>query len=185
METRTISSDGLSGSRRSGPSNVIPFLAARSRVGCSPLELAAVLRRLHRARLRGGFVVLAPVSLDSSAGIPEKDPKWWSQLCDRIREQTRFRVALMEASTGAGEASAIAQEAVRRAIALGEVGPGERAALIELARGVCTTDAELLAEAREMDVSAPSPDQVDRALRNGTLSALFAHPITVTLPISA
>ena len=185
MEKRTVSSDGLSGSRRSGPSNVIPFLAARPRVGCNPLELASVLRRLHQARLRGGFVVLAPVSLDPSAGTSEKDPKWWSQLCDRIREQTRFRVALMDVSTGAGETSAIAREAVRRVIALDEVGPGERAALIELSRGVCTTDADLLAEARERNVSALSPDQLDIALRNGTLSALFAHPITATLRVSA
>lgn len=185
METGALSSDGLSGSRRAGPSNVIPFLAARPWVGCSPLESAAVLRRLHQARLRGGFVLLAPVSPDSSAGTPERDPKWWSQLCDRIREQTRFRVALMGVSTGAGETSAIAREAVRRVIALGEVGPGERAALIELSRGVCTTDAELLAEARERNVSAPSPDRLDMASRNGTLSSLFAHPIAATLPISA
>lgn len=185
MQKTTIPSDGPSGSRRSRPSNVIPFLAARPRVGSSPLALAVALRRLHRAGLRRGFVVLAPVSLDSSAGISEKDPKWWIRLCHRIRAQTRFSVALIDVSTGAGEASAIGQEAVRRAITLGKVGPGERAALIELSRGVCTTDGELLAEAREMDVSAPSPDQLEMAARSGTLSELFKHPITEALPVSA
>ena len=91
MHTSTISSGN-----RSRPSNVIPFLAARPQGGCSPLALAAALRRLHQAGLRGGFVLLAPVSLDPAAGTPEKDPAWWSQLCDRIREQTRLRVAVID-----------------------------------------------------------------------------------------
>ena len=57
--------------------------------------------------------------------------------------------------------------------------------MIELSRGVCTTDPELLAEARAMGVSTPAPDQLDAAARNGTLSDLFVHPITETLPASA
>lgn len=180
MHTSTISSGN-----RSRPSNVIPFLAARPQGGCSPLALAAALRRLHQAGLRGGFVLLAPVSLDPAAGTPEKDPAWWSQLCDRIREQTRLRVAVIDVSTSAGIASGVARGALRRAVAIGEIAPGDRAALIELSRGVCTTDPELLAEARAMGVSTPAPDQLDAAARNGTLSDLFVHPITETLPASA
>ena len=185
MQKSTIHSGGLTRTRRSGPSNVIPFLAARPRIGCNPLELAVALRRLHQARLRGGFVLLAPGSPDPAAGTPEREPAWWSQLCDRVREQTRLRAALIDVSTGNGAASSVARVAVRRAIAIGEVTPGERAALIELSRGVCTTDPALLAEARAMGVPTPSPDQLDAAARNGTLSVLFAHPITERLAASA
>lgn len=185
MRTSTLPSGGPNATRRSGPSNVIPLLTARPRVGCGPLELAAALRRLHRARLRGGFVLLAPVCPDPSAGVSEKDPEWWSWICDRIREQTRLSVALVDVSMVDGNASAVAREAVRRAVAIGEAAPDERAALIELSRGVCTTDPELLAEARATGVSTPSPGQLDAAARSGTLSELFAHPIAEALPVSA
>ncbi len=185
MRTRPAPSSRPTAARRSAPSNVIPFLAARPRVGCGPLELAAALRRLHRARLRGGFVLVAPVRLDPAAGIAESDPAWWSRLCDRIREQTRLRVALVDVATGDGNASAVARQAVQRAVAIGEAAPGERAALIELSRGVCTRDPELLAEASAMGVSTFLPDQLDAAARNGTLFELFAHPIAEALPVSA
>ena len=185
MQTSALSSVKLSGTRRSGPSNVIPFLAARPRGGSSPLALAAALRRLHQAELRGGFVLVAPVSPAPAAGIPAKDATWWSQLCDRIREQTRMRVALIDVPTGTGIASAVARGTLRRAIVIDDIAPGERAALIELSRGICTSDPQLLAEAQAMGVPAPGPDQLSASARNGTLSDLVAHPITETLPASA
>ena len=185
MQTTAIPSVKLSDTRRSGPSNVIPFLAASRRDGCSSLQLAAALRRLHKAGLRGGFVLVVPMSVDPESGAAHRDVAWWSQLCDRIRERTRLRVALMDLPAGTGIASAVADETLRRAEVIGEVTPGERSALIELSRGVCTSHPRLLAEARAMGMSALRPGALDAALRNGTLPALFAHPITASLPISA
>lgn len=173
------------GKRSAGPSNVVPFLAAPRRDGCSSLQLAAALRRLHKAGLRGGFVLVVPMSGDPESGAAHRDVAWWSQLCDRIRERTRLRVALMDVPTGAGMASAVADETPGRSQVFDEVTPGERSALIELSRGVCSAHPRLLAEARTMGVSALRPGELEAALRNGTLSALFAHPITMTLPISA
>lgn len=184
MRTSSAVSGSRSGPGRSEPSNVIPFLVARPRGGCGPMELAAALRRLHRAGLRGLFVLLAPVSPGPAAGTPERDAARWGRLCDRIGEQTSLRIALMDVPAGAGIASVVARNA-RRAVAIGEVAPGELAALIELSCGVCTTDRDLLAQTRAMGVSAPGPDQLDAAVRDGTLSDLFAHPIAAALPASA
>lgn len=113
------------------------------------------------------------------------DVAWWSRLCDRIRERTRLRVALMDVPSGASMASAVADGTLRRARVIDQIGPGERVALIELARGLCTSDPDLLAEARAMGISALRPDELDAALQNRTLTDLFAHPITATLPASA
>ena len=185
MQTSAIHFGRQSGRRSAGPSNVVPFLAAPRRDGCSPLQLAAALRRLHNAGLRGGFVLVVPVSGDPESGAAHRDVAWWSQLCDRIRERTRLRVALMDVPSGADMASAVADGTLRRAHVIDDVGPGERSALIELSRGVCTSHPRLLAEARTMGVSVYGPSEVDSALRDGALSALFAHPVAVTLPASA
>ncbi|MYA64532.1 MAG: hypothetical protein F4139_08000 [Gemmatimonadetes bacterium] len=185
METSAIPFAGRSGRQRPGPSNVIPFLAAPRRDGSSSLQLAAALRRLHKAGLRGGFVLVVPMSGDPESGAAHRAVTWWSRLCDRIRERTRLRVALMDVSEGAGMASSVADETLRRAYMIDEVTPAERSALIELSRGVCTAHPHLLAEARATAVSAVRPDELDAALRNGTLSGLFAHPITASLPIPA
>lgn len=185
MQTSAIPFSRRSGGRNAGPSNLIPFLAAPRRDGCGPLQLAAALRRLHKARLCGGFVLVVPVSGDPESGAAHRDVAWWSQLCDRIRERTRLRVALMDVSSGGDMASAVADGTLRRAQVIDEVGPGERSALIELSRGVCTSHPRVLAEARTMGVSAFGPDELDAALRNGALSTLFAHPVAATLPASA
>lgn len=128
---------------------------------------------------------MVPMPGDPESGAAHRDVAWWSQLCDRIRERTRLRVALMDVPGSVGTASAVAGGTLRRAQVIDEVTPGERSALIELSRGVCTAHPHLLAEARAMRVSALRPGELDAALRNGTLSVLFAHPITATLPISA
>lgn len=185
MQTSAITFGGRRDSRSAGPSNVIPFLAAPRRDGCSSLQLAAALRRLHREGLRGGFVLVVPMSDDPESGAAHGDVAWWSRLCDRIRERTRLRVALMDMPTGAAMASAVADGTVRPAHVIDEITAGERSALIELSRGVCTSHPPLLAEARAAGVSALRPGDLDAALRNGTLSSLFAHPVTATLPISA
>lgn len=184
MQTNAIPFSGR-GSRSAGPSNVIPFLAASCRDGCNFLQLAAALRRLHKAGLRGGFVLVVPVSGDRKSGAAHRDVAWWSRLCDRIMARTRLRVALTDVPTGAGMASAVADGTVRRTHVIDEVTPRERSALIELSRGVCTARPRLLAEARATGVSAFRPGELDAVIRNTTLSALFAHPITATLPISA
>ena len=185
MQTSAITFGLQRGSRSAGPSNVIPFLAASRRDGCSSLQLAAALRRLHKAGLRGGFVLVVPMSDDAESGAAHEDAVWWSRLCDRIRERTRLRVALMDRPAGAAMASAVADGTVRPAHVIDEITAGERSALIELSRGVCTSHPHLLAEARAAGVSALRPGDLDAALRNGTLSSLFAHPITATLPIPA
>ncbi|MDE2876400.1 MAG: hypothetical protein OXU69_01360 [Gemmatimonadota bacterium] len=185
MQTSAIPFPGRPGKRRAGPSNVIPFLAAPRRDGCSSLQLAAALRRLHKAGLRGGFVLVVPMSGGAESGASHSDVAWWSRLCDRIRERTRLRVALMDVPTGAGIASAVANETLRRVHVIDEVTPAERPALIELSRGVCSSHPRLLAEAHAAGVAALRPGELDAALRNGTLSALFGHPITATLPIPA
>jgi len=185
MQTSAIPFGLRRGSRSAGPSNVIPFLAVPRRDGCSSLQLASALRRLHKEGLRGGFVLVVPVPGDPESGAAHRGVVWWSQRCDRIRQRTRLRIALMDLPTGAGMASAVADETLRRVRVIDEVTPGERSALIELSRGVCTSHPHLLAEARAMGVSALRPGELDAALRNGTLSELFAHPITETLPVSA
>lgn len=149
------------------------------------MQLAAALRRLHKAGLRGGFVLVVPVTGDPESGAARRDVAWWSQLCDRIRERTRLRVALMDVPSGAGVAPAVADGTLRRVHVIDEVGPGERVALIELSRGVCTSSPNRLAEARALGVPAFGPGALDAALRNGTFDGLFAHPITAALPASA
>ncbi len=91
----------------------------------------------------------------------------------------------MDVPSGASMASAVADGTLRRARVIDQIGPGESVALIELSRGLCTSDPDQLAEARAMGISALRPDELDAALRNATLSAPFGHPITATLPVSA
>ena len=91
----------------------------------------------------------------------------------------------MDVPSGADMASAVADGTLRPAHVIDEVGAGERPALIELSRGVCTSHPRLLAEAHTMGVSVYGPDELDAALRNGALSALFAHPVAAALPASA
>lgn len=185
MRKNAIPLNGRCGGRSAGPPNVIPFLTAPRHDGCSPLQLAAALRRLHKEGLRGGFVLAAPMSDDPASGARHGDVDWWSRLCDRIRAQTRLRVVLLDMPAGAGMASSVAGRTLRRPQVIDEVTPGERPALIELSRGVCSSHPRLLAEARAAGVSALRPGELDAALRNGTPSALFGHPITATLPIPA
>ena len=61
----------------------------------------------------------------------------------------------------------------------------QRAALIELSRGVCTGDPGLLAEAQAMGIPALDPVQFEAAAGDGTLPDLLERPITKALPASA
>lgn len=152
----------------SQPSNVIPMLAAlRQSARCTPAEMAGVLRRLHRAGVRRGFVLVAPTALgadpaaDPSGGGPRDggDLQWWSELCDLIRTRTELGVVLVDmAHAGPGARSVLEDLRTRKRIAvLKHLTRTERSALLEISRGVCTGDRDLLAEARVLGTPSYEP----------------------------
>lgn len=146
------------------PSNVIPMLAAlRHSARCTPAEMAGVLRRLHRAGIRKSFVVLAPTSLGRVG-----DVQWWSGLCDMILTRTRLGVVLVDtAHAGLGARSVLEDFGTRKRIAvLTHLTRAERSALLEIARGVCTGDRDLLTEARVL--GTPSYEPGSRRLSSHT-----------------
>ncbi|MYG80772.1 MAG: hypothetical protein F4187_02890 [Gemmatimonadetes bacterium] len=149
------------------PSDVIPMLAAAPRLpSCSPLELAAALRRLHRAGVRRGYMLLAP----TRSG---REPvRWWARLCNVIQEETGLGVVLVEAShRGVDPVRVLAETGLATGIAvLHDLTRGERSALLEISRGVCTGDLGLLAEARARGAANYEPGEAEAAIRDGRSS---------------
>ncbi len=123
--------------------------------------MAGVLRRLHRAGIRKGFFVVAPTSLggdprvDPSDGGPKDkgDVQWWSGICDRIRSETGLSMVLVNAPCRGPEAERVLSNVrLGKGVAvLDDLTTRERSALLEVSRGVCTGDRNLLAEARAGD----------------------------------
>lgn len=148
------------------PSDVIPMLGTAPRLpSCSPLELAAALRRLHRAGIRRGYVLVAPTRLG-------REPvRWWARLCNVVEEETGLGVVLVEAShRGVNPVRVLAATGLETGIAvLQDLTRGERSALLEISRGVCTGDLGLLAEARARGAANHEPREVEAAIRDGRL----------------
>jgi hypothetical protein len=113
--------------------------------------MAGVLRRLHRAGIRKSFVVVAPTSLQAEGGpLAAGDVQWWSGLCDRIQGETGRGVVLVSAADRGLEAERVLRSTRlrKRITALNDLAIAERSALLEIARGICTGDRDLLVEAR-------------------------------------
>lgn len=146
------------------PSDVIPMLTATRRLpACSPLELAAALRRLHRAGIRRGYVLVAPT-------LAGREPsRWWSRLCNLIHSETGLGVVLVDAShRSVDPVRVLGESGLATGIAvLQDITRGERSALLEISRGVCTGDLGLLAEARVRGVANYEPWEVEAAIRSG------------------
>lgn len=183
-----------SGTQSSQPSNVIPFLAAlRHSAACTPAEMAGVLRRLHRAGITRGFVLVAPTELGRQPPIevPEGgDPAheaWWSGLCNLISTQTGLSPVLVDAAHGGLDPQRVLDGAsfAAKIAVLKDLTRAERSALLEISRGLCTGDRSLLSEARVLDAPNYEPREVQMAIREEALSDLFASMATRMLPASA
>ena len=178
---------GRSNVQLSQPPNVIPMLAAfRQSAPCTPAEMAGVLRRLHRAGVRKGFLVVAPTNLggdpriDPSDGGPkdEGDVRWWSEVCDRIRSEIGLSMVLVNAPWRGLEADRVLSK-VRpgKGIAvLDDLTTRERSALLEVSRGVCTGDRNLLAEARALGTPGYEPWEARMAILSEAAGDLFMTP---------
>lgn len=155
--------------------------ATRRLPPCSPLELAAALRRLHGAGIRRGYVLVAPTRLTRAQGT---DIRWWSRLCNRIAAETRLALVLVEAAHGALDPERVVDGAgpVRGITVLKDLSRGERSALLEISRGVCTGDGGLLMEARLRGVAHRAPrdrdgDHLPRAMHSISTFAPSASPL--------
>ena len=168
------------------PSDVIPMLAAAPRLpSCSPLELAAALRRLHRAGIRRGYMLLAPTrsgsepsgdaAVERASGGDSAGIRWWSRLCDLIHTETGLGVVLLDAGRAGLDTHRVREEAGRggRIAILHDLSRGERSALLEISRGVCTGDRGLLAESRIRGLANFEPLGADAALREGRLAEML------------
>lgn len=184
MDMTTNAPETGSGARSPRPSNVIPLLTTpRQSAPCTPAEMARVLRRLHRAGITRGFVLVAPSELARQplielpdGGNPAHQARWWSALCDLITTQTGLSVALVDAADGGPDAQRVldgARDRKKMAV-LEDVTRAERSALLEISRGVCTGDRELLTEAGVLDAPTCEPWQVQMAIRSQAASDLFA-----------
>ena len=187
---------GRSNVQPSQPSNVIPMLAAlRQPARCTPAEMAIVLRRLHRAGIRRGFVLVAPTVL---GGEPQVDPsgagpqdvgdvQWWSRLCDLIRTRTGLGVVLLDAARAGLDAKCVLEDfGPRKRIAvLKHLTRAERSALLEISRGVCTGDRDLLTEARVLGTSSYEPWEARMAILSKAAGSLFTAPGLAPLPATA
>lgn len=146
------------------PSDVISMLTdTRRSLACSPLELAAALRRLHKAGIRRGYLLVAPT-------LPGREPiEWWSRLCGLIRSETGLGVVLVESAHGdIDPARVLGASGLATGIAvLEDLSRGERSALLEISRGVCTGDPGLLAEARVRGAANYEPWEIEAAIRDG------------------
>ena len=157
--------------------------------------MAGVLRRLHRAGIRRGFVLLAPTALraeprvDLSDGGPrdEGDVQWWSGLCDLIQSETGRSVVLVTAADRGLEAGRVLRSSrLRKRIAvLEDLALAERSALLEIARGVCTGDRDLLVEARVLGTPNCEPWEARTAILGESLAGLFSTPGLEALPATA
>jgi len=195
MDKTTNAPEPGSGTRSIRPSNVIPLLAAgRRSAPCTPAEMARVLRRLHRAGITRGFVLVAPSALArrplselAVGGDHAREARWWSGLCDLIPTLTGLGVVLMDAADGGLDPRRVLEGALsRKKIAvLPDLTRAERSALIEISRGVCTGDRCLLIEAGVLDAPTYEPWEVQMAIRGETVSELFAGMASGTLAASA
>lgn len=161
---------------------------------CSAADMASALRRLHQVGIRRGFVLLAPtrltrqplIDLPADDGL-SREVQWWSELCDRIRRQTRLSVVLVDAAHRALDPEQVL-EGVRlrkRVAVLRDLTRAERSALLEICRGVCTVDRGLLIEARVLDTPNYEPWEAQMAIPGETLGDLFAAPGAEVLPATA
>ena len=186
---------GRSNVQLSQPSNVIPMLAAfRQSAPCTPAEMAGVLRRLHRAGIRKGFFVVAPTNL---GGDPRVDPsdgpedmgdvQWWSGVCDRIRSETGLSMVLVNAPCRGPEAERVLSNVrLGKGVAvLDDLTTRERSALLEVSRGVCTSDRNLLAEARALGTPGCEPWEARMAILSEAARDLFMTPGVQALPATA
>ena len=143
-----------------------------------------MLRRLHRAGIRRGFVVIAPTAND-----PRRDATWWSSLCDLVWSRARVRVVLIEASvTGEAPVRDLDPELVRRdsrfpkrVSVLKGLSSGEQSALLEIARAVFTDDLTLLAAAPGARCAALAPEEAEAAALVGALGDLVLAPVAEAL----
>lgn len=184
-----------SGARSTRPSNVIPLLAAlRQSASCTPAEMARVLRRLHRAGITRGFVLVAPSGMTPQSrsaravgGDHAREARWWSGVCDLIPTLTGLNVVLTDAADGALDLRRVLDGARRRKqmAVLKDLTRAERSALLEISRGVCTGNRALLVEAGGLDAPIYQPWEVQRAIRGGTARDLFASMASGMLPASA
>lgn len=157
-----------------------------------------MLRRLHRAGITRGFVLVVPsdparqppIELPEG-GDPAHERRWWSALCDVIATQTGLRVVLVDAADGAVDAQRVLDGTrCRKKIAVLEgLTRAERSALLEISRGACTGDRDLLIEADVLDapIYAPiyEPWEIEMAIRGETVRDLFAGMASGLLPASA
>lgn len=179
--------------------------ATRQLPPCSPLELAAALRRLHGSGIRRGYVLVAPTRLMRAqvAGAPRigaaggpgepgnghpdsvwADTRTWSRLCNRIHAETGLGVVLVEAAHGGLDPERVLDGIgpVTRSAVLADLSSGERSALVEISRGVCTGDRGLLMEARLRGVAEWTPRRDDgdhrpRAMHSISTFAPSASPL--------
>ena len=169
--------------------------ALRQSARCTPAEMAGVLRRLHRAGIRRGFVLVAPTALGAEPRVDpsddgpraEGDVQWWSGLCDRIRTRTGLGVVLVDAGRAGIDAKCVLEDfGTRKGIAvLRNLTRAERSALLEISRGVCTGDRDLLTEARVLGTPSYEPWVARMAIRSEVAGDLFSTPGLAPLPATA
>ena len=153
---------------------------------CTPAEMASTLRRLHRAGIRRGFVLVAPTALARN-GDPGRELHWWSELCDLIRLQTGLGVVLVEAAHAGLEPARVLDGArpQKRIAVLEDLTRAERSALLEISRGVCTGDRGLLIEARVLETPNYEPWEAHMAILGEAVGDLFAGVVSGALAASA
>ena len=170
------------------------MLTASRRPSASPIEVAAALRRLHRAGVRRSFVLVAPTGLGrqpqldlTEAGDLRGDARWWSEACDGIRARTGLEVVLVDMAHRGIDAERVAKGAGggRRFSVLTGLSRGERSALLELCRAVCTGHRGLLAEARALGTPALEPWELQVAPRGDASGELLDLPVAEALPATA
>lgn len=188
MRSPSESATGHSGGSLSTPPNVIPFLGVPGHHrGGSPRDLAAALRCVHAAGVRRGFLLLAPTSLahdGSGSPSPERDVTWWVRLCREIQCRTRLRIVLID-TPGGPDATSLAKRAPSGVRVIPDLASGVRAGVIELSRGVCTADPDLLAQTGALSIPSYQPAELDAAIRDGILGGLLTRPYADVLQASA
>ena len=112
-----------------------------------------------------------------TVGASGRDPvRWWARLCNVIQEETGLGVVLVEAShRGVDPVRVLAETGLATGIAVlrpaeeihcsCDLTRGERSALLEISRGVCTGDLGLLAEARARGAANYEPGEAEAAIR--------------------
>lgn len=183
-----------SGTQSRQPSNVIPFLAAlRRSAACTPAEMAGVLRRLHRAGITRGFVLVAPTEpgrqppIEVAEGGDPAHEAWWSGLCNLISTQTGLSAVLVDAAHGGLDPQRVLDGAsfATKIAVLKDLTRAERSALLEISRGLCTGDRSLLSEARVLETPTCEPWEVRMAVLGEGVGDLFASTASGALPASA